>query len=174
MNGWGAGETHWGGYSQFMRTKAAHLLPLPPRFSTYEAMAIGTAGYTAMLCILKLVDHGVTPAHGPVLVTGATGGVGSFAVAMLSSMGYRTLACTGRKEEHAAYLESLGAAEVVDREILSGTFGLSPGQLGINRRLCATTYPHSVPLLQSAHSTPGHLAVPTSPLGCSPPLTSEM
>jgi len=118
LNGWGVGESHWGGLAQKARLNGDWLIPLPEAFTPAQAMAIGTAGYTAMLCILALERHGVTPDHGEVLVTGANGGVGSFAIALLSKLGYRVVASTGRVSEHE-YLEQLGAAEIIDRATLS-------------------------------------------------------
>jgi acrylyl-CoA reductase (NADPH) len=119
MNGWGAGETHWGGLAQKARVPAGHLIPLAAGITTRQAMAVGTAGYTAMLCVQALEQHGVAPGDGDVLVTGANGGVGSFAVAILAKRGYRVLASTGRPEE-AARLRELGGADVIDRQTLSG------------------------------------------------------
>jgi len=119
LNGWGLGETHMGAYSQLARVKGAWLIPLPEGFSSEEAMAIGTAGYTAMLSLLALERHGVTPEGGPVVVTGATGGVGSVAVALLAGLGYTVEAVTGRASE-ADYLKELGAAAIVDRGELTG------------------------------------------------------
>lgn len=119
VNGWGLGETHFGGYSERARVKADWLVPVPDAFSCADTMAIGTAGYTAMLCVLALEDHDVTPDKGPVIVTGASGGVGSVAVAVLAKLGYEVHASTGRTSE-ADYLKGLGAAEIVDREELSG------------------------------------------------------
>ena len=118
LTGWGVGETHWGGLAQKARLKGDWLVPLPAAFTPQQAMAIGTAGYTAMLCVLALERQGVTPASGDVLVTGAAGGVGSVAVAILAKLGYRVVASTGRPAE-AAYLNELGAAEIVDRATLS-------------------------------------------------------
>lgn len=118
LNGWGVGEGHWGGLAEKARVKGDWLVPMPGGMTPGEAMAIGTAGYTAMLCILALEEHGVTPADGEILVTGASGGVGSVAVAILSKLGYTVVASTGRLEE-TAYLKSLGAAEVVDRQQFS-------------------------------------------------------
>jgi acrylyl-CoA reductase (NADPH) len=118
LNGWGVGETHLGGYSQIARVKGDWLVPLPAGLSRAQAMAIGTAGYTAMLAVLALEAHEVTPAKGPVLVTGAAGGVGSVAVALLAKLGYTVAASTGRPEEET-YLKSLGAAEIVARQELS-------------------------------------------------------
>jgi acrylyl-CoA reductase (NADPH) len=118
LNGWGCGETHLGAYGGKTRVKGDWLVRLPETITTREAMAIGTAGYTAMLCVLALEDAGVTPDRGDVLVTGANGGVGSIAVAILSKLGYHVVAATGRPE-HAEYLHSLGAAEIIDRAQLS-------------------------------------------------------
>lgn len=118
LNGWGVGEGHWGGLAEKARVKGDWLVPMPAGMTPAEAMAIGTAGYTAMLCILALEEHGVTPADGEILVTGASGGVGSVAVAILSKLGYRVVASTGRLEE-TDYLKSLGAAEVLDRQQFS-------------------------------------------------------
>lgn len=118
LNGWGVGETHWGGLSQRARVSGDWLVRLPESLTAHDAMAIGTAGYTAMLCVMNLERQGTTPASGEVLVTGATGGVGSFAVSLLASLGYRVIASTGKKEE-AAFLQTLGAAEVIDRASLS-------------------------------------------------------
>jgi acrylyl-CoA reductase (NADPH) len=118
LNGWGLGESHWGGLAQKARVGGDWLLPIPDAFTARQAMAIGTAGYTAMLCVLALEEHEVSPDKGEVLVTGAAGGVGSFAVAILSKLGYQVAASTGRVEE-AGYLKSLGAAEIIDRAQLS-------------------------------------------------------
>lgn len=118
LNGWGVGEQHWGGLAQKARVKGDWLTPLPKGFTPRQTMAVGTAGYTAMLCILALERHGITPAHGDVLVTGASGGVGSFAIALLTHRGYRVVASTGRLKE-AEYLKQLGAVEVIDRASLS-------------------------------------------------------
>jgi len=118
LNGWGLGETHWGGLSQMARVKGDWLLHVPEGFDERQCMAIGTAGYTAMLCVLALEKHNVTSGKGEVLVTGATGGVGSFAVAILKTLGYTVAASTGRPEE-SDYLKALGATEIVDRAQLS-------------------------------------------------------
>ncbi|MBN6774410.1 oxidoreductase [Pseudomonas granadensis] len=118
LNGWGVGENHWGGLAQKARLNGDWLIPLPKAFTPAQAMAVGTAGYTAMLCILALERNGVTPAQGEVLVTGANGGVGSFAIALLSKLGYRVVASTGRMSEHE-YLQRLGASEIIDRATLS-------------------------------------------------------
>ena len=119
LNGWGTGETHWGGYAEKARVKGDWLLPLPNGLNSAQAMAIGTAGYTAMLALLALERHGLTPDRGPAVVTGAAGGVGSVAVAILKRNGWHVIASTGRREE-ADYLTGLGAAEVIDRNELSG------------------------------------------------------
>ncbi len=118
LTGWRVGESHWGGYAQKARVKGDWLVPLPDGLTAKRAMAIGTAGFTAMLAVMTLEDHGVTPASGEVLVTGAAGGVGSIAVAVLAKLGYQVTASTGRAETHA-YLKSLGAATVIDREELA-------------------------------------------------------
>lgn len=117
VNGWELSQTHHGGYAQKARVKGEWLIKIPEAFSTKDAMAIGTAGYTAMLCVLALERGGVTPARGSILVTGASGGVGSIAIAVLSNLGYRVVASTGRLEERE-YLHSLGAEEVIDRRTL--------------------------------------------------------
>lgn len=114
LNGWGVGENHWGGLAQKARVRGDWLVPLPAGLTTRQAMAIGTAGYTAMLCVLALERHGVTPPQGEILVTGASGGVGSVAIALLAGRGYTVVASTGRLDE-TSYLKSLGAADVVDR-----------------------------------------------------------
>ena len=119
LNGYGLSETHFGGYAQKARVKADWLVPLAGDMTTHDAMAIGTAGYTAMLCVMALEDHDVTPEKGPVLVTGAAGGVGSVAVAVLAHLGYEVIASTGREEE-ADYLKGLGASGIVPRADLSG------------------------------------------------------
>jgi acrylyl-CoA reductase (NADPH) len=117
--GWGMGETHLGAYAQKARVSGDWLVRLPEDMSTRDAMAIGTAGFTGMMGVLQLEKHGLTPKHGPVVVTGAAGGVGSVAIAVLSKLGYHVIASTGRMSE-AAYLRDLGAAEVIDRSELSG------------------------------------------------------
>ena len=118
LNGWGAGETHWGCLAQKARLKGDWLVRLPDGLTTRQAMAIGTAGYTAMLCALALAKQGVTKDQGDILVTGATGGVGSVAVSILSGWGFRVVASTGKADE-AAYLRSLGASDVIDRNEMS-------------------------------------------------------
>ena len=117
-NGWGLGEARWGLMSERARLQGDWLVKLPSAFSTRQAMAIGTAGYTAMLCVMALEKNGVTPASGEVLVTGATGGVGSVAIALLGKLGYSVVAATGKASEEA-YLKQLGAATVIDRTTLS-------------------------------------------------------
>ena len=114
LNGWGVGEGHWGGLAQKARLKGNWLVPLPAAFTPQQAMSIGTAGYTAMLCVLALERQGVKPSDGEIVVTGAAGGVGSVAIAVLSKLGYTVVAVSGRPEE-AAYLQGLGAAEVLER-----------------------------------------------------------
>ena len=118
-NGWGVGETQWGCMAEEARLKGDWLVKLPSAFSTRDAMAIGTAGYTAMLCVLALEDHGVKPSDGEVLVTGATGGVGSVAIAILSKLGYTVVAATGKMDPAGeAYLKNLGASSLADRSTL--------------------------------------------------------
>jgi acrylyl-CoA reductase (NADPH) len=119
LNGFGLSETHYGGYAEMARVKGDWLVPLPRAFTPAQAMAIGTAGYTAMLCVLALEDAGVTPDKGPVVVTGAAGGVGSVAVAVLAKLGFDVVASTGRSEEEA-YLKGLGAREIIPRSELGG------------------------------------------------------
>jgi acrylyl-CoA reductase (NADPH) len=118
LNGYGVGETHWGCLAQRARLSGDWLVPLPESLSTHDAMAIGTAGYTAMLSVLALEDAGVSPGSGDVLVTGASGGVGSVAIALLAKLGHRVVASTGKLDEDA-YLKGLGAAEVIDRASLA-------------------------------------------------------
>jgi acrylyl-CoA reductase (NADPH) len=118
LNGWGVGETHWGGLAQKACLNGDWLVPLPAAFSSRQAMAIGTAGYTASLCVEALLAHGVSPARGEVLVTGATGGVGSIAIALLARAGFSVVAATGKASEEA-YLRQLGASAVIDRAELS-------------------------------------------------------
>jgi acrylyl-CoA reductase (NADPH) len=118
LNGWGTGETHLGGYAEKARVKGQWLVRLPASMSPRQAMSIGTAGYTAMLAVMALERHGLTPAHGPVVVTGAAGGVGSVAIALLAKIGFQVAASTGRREE-ADYLKGLGATEIIDRNELS-------------------------------------------------------
>ncbi|MDH4171528.1 MAG: oxidoreductase [Acidimicrobiia bacterium] len=119
LNGWGVGESHWGGFAQKARVSGDWLVALPDTFSTQQAMAVGTAGYTSMLAVLALEEHDITPDRGPIVVTGSSGGVGSTAIAILGQLGYEVVASTGRPAE-ADYLRSLGAADVIDRAELSG------------------------------------------------------
>ena len=119
LNGWGVGETHHGGFAQKARVRGEWLIPLPQGMGARDAMAVGTAGYTAMLSVMALERHGITPDRGAVVVTGAAGGVGSVAVSILSRLGYHVVASTGRHAEHG-YLKELGAAEIISREELSG------------------------------------------------------
>lgn len=118
LNGWGVGEGHWGGLAQKARLNGDWLVPLPARFTPQQAMSIGTAGYTAMLCVLALERHGVKPGDGEIVVTGAAGGVGSVAIAVLSKLGYSVVAVTGRPDD-ADYLKQLGAVEILDRSQFS-------------------------------------------------------
>ncbi len=119
LNGWGVGETHYGAYAGRARVNGDWLVPLPDGMSARDAMAVGTAGYTAMLCVMALERHGINPERGPVVVTGAAGGVGSVAIALLAGQGHHVIASTGRASE-ADYLKELGASEIIDREELSG------------------------------------------------------
>jgi acrylyl-CoA reductase (NADPH) len=119
LNGWGIGETHLGAYAERARVKGDWLIPLPDGLTPAQAMAVGTAGYTSMLCVMALERHGLTPDRGPAIVTGAAGGVGSVAVTLLAQAGWHVIASTGRPEE-ADYLKGLGAAEIVERAELSG------------------------------------------------------
>ena len=119
LNGWDVGEKHWGGLAERARVSSEWLTGIPDAFSTYQAAAIGTAGYTAMLCVLTLEEHGIVPDSGPVLVTGAAGGVGSIAVAVLAKLGYEVIACSGRVDTEGEYLTGLGASELLDRATLA-------------------------------------------------------
>ncbi len=118
LNGWGVGEIHYGAYAGHARVNGDWLVPRPKSISARNAMAIGTAGYTAMLCVMALERHGMVPARGPVIVTGAAGGVGSVAISILSKLGFHVVASTGRAEEED-FLKGLGAAEIIDRNELS-------------------------------------------------------
>lgn len=118
LNGWGVGETHWGAYAGLARLSGDWLIPLPQGLTPQQAMGVGTAGYTAMLCVMALEAHGIAPGMGPVVVTGANGGVGSVAIAILARLGYQVIASTGRPQE-ADFLKSLGASEIIDRKELS-------------------------------------------------------
>ena len=120
LTGWRVGEAHWGGYAQKANVRADWLVPLPEGLDTRAAMAVGTAGFTAMLAVMALEDHGLEPGHGPVLVTGAAGGVGSVATAILANLGYEVAGVTGRPET-ADYLKSLGATQIVAREEINET-----------------------------------------------------
>jgi acrylyl-CoA reductase (NADPH) len=120
LTGWRVGEAHWGGYAQKARVKADWLVPLPEGLDTRQAMAVGTAGFTAMLSVMALEDHGLVPGNGPVLVTGAAGGVGSVGVAILAALGHEVAGVTGRPDT-ADYLKSLGATQIVAREELNET-----------------------------------------------------
>jgi acrylyl-CoA reductase (NADPH) len=122
LTGWGVGERHWGGFAQLARVKSDWLVPLPEGLSLKHAMAIGTAGFTAMLSVMALEAHGLTPSAGEVLVTGASGGVGSMAVALLARLGYTVVASSGRAGAQA-YLESLGARAILDRSVLTAPGG---------------------------------------------------
>jgi acrylyl-CoA reductase (NADPH) len=122
LTGWRVGETQWGGLAEKARVKGDWLVPLPEGMTTRQAMAIGTAGFTAMLAVMALEAHGVAPAAGDVLVTGAAGGVGSIAVAVLATLGYRVVASTGRRETHD-YLRGLGAAEIIERSSIAAPSG---------------------------------------------------
>ncbi|MGZ3402510.1 MAG: acrylyl-CoA reductase (NADPH) [Phenylobacterium sp.] len=119
LNGWGVGESHHGGYAQKARVKGDWLVQLPQSLTSAQAMAIGTAGYTAMLCVMALERQGITPDRGDILVTGASGGVGGVAIALLSKLGYRVIASTGRKAQETDYLTALGAQDIIDRAELS-------------------------------------------------------
>ena len=118
LNGWGVGETHWGAYAERARVDGDWLIKRPDGISAKQAMSIGTAGYTAMLCVMALESHQITPERGPIVVTGANGGVGSVAISILSKLGYHVIASTGRTDEEA-FLKELGATEIIDRNELS-------------------------------------------------------
>ena len=120
LNGWDVGESHWGGLAQKAKARPGWLTRLPDAFTTRQAAAVGTAGYTAMLSVLALEEHGITPDKGPIIVTGAAGGVGSVAVAVLAKLGYEVTASSGRVETEGDYLRFLGAAEVIHRDEFSG------------------------------------------------------
>jgi acrylyl-CoA reductase (NADPH) len=138
LTGWGVGERHWGGLAGLARVKGDWLVPLPEGLSAKEAMAVGTAGFTAMLAVMALEEQGVRPGDGEVAVTGAAGGVGSVAVHLLAKAGHRAVASTGRRDELEGYLKDLGAAEVVDRsaftEASKGPLASSAGPAGSTRR----------------------------------------
>ncbi|MEZ5230712.1 MAG: oxidoreductase [Acidimicrobiales bacterium] len=167
LNGWGAGET-WGAYAERARLSGDWLVPLPDGFTTRQAMIIGTAGYTAMLCVMALEDHGVTPDQGEVLITGAAGSVGNVAIAILSKLGYEVVASTGRLDE-ADYLTSLGAASTIDRNELS-----EPGRpLGRERWAGVVDAVGSHTLVNACATTkyPGHCGGLRSRTACRPPGT---
>lgn len=119
ITGWGMGETHWGGLAEFVRVPSDWIVPLPKDFTSLDSMIVGTAGLTAMLCVMALEDQGITPDQGEIVVTGASGGVGSFAVYFLSKLGYQVCASTGKEHEYP-YLQMLGATRILDRSYLSG------------------------------------------------------
>ncbi|MEO0411083.1 MAG: MDR family oxidoreductase [Pseudomonadota bacterium] len=116
VNGFGLSEVHWGGYTQRQRLDPDWIVKLPPAFTAEQAMAIGTAGYTAMLCVMALLDHGLTPSDGPIAVSGASGGVGSVAIMVLKKLGFDAIAISGRPEENKAHFTALGAADIAARE----------------------------------------------------------
>ena len=154
VNGWGIGEETFGGFSQRARVQGAWTIPVPKKFTTAQTMAIGTAGYTSMLSVLAIEEHGVTPESGPILVTGASGGVGSIAIALLSAQGYEVHASTGRTEE-AEYLTSLGASTIIDRQELSEQS---------NRPLMSTRWAGAIDAVGS-HTLANVLAT-IKPFGC--------
>ncbi|CAI8322744.1 MAG: Acrylyl-CoA reductase AcuI [Acidimicrobiales bacterium AG-410-I20] len=154
VNGWGIGEETFGGFSQRARVQGAWTIPVPKKFTTAQTMAIGTAGYTSMLSVLAIEEHGVTPESGPILVTGASGGVGSIAIALLSAQGYEVHASTGRIEE-AEYLTSLGASTIIDRQELSEQS---------NRPLMSTRWAGAIDAVGS-HTLANVLAT-IKPFGC--------
>ena len=154
LNGWDVGESHWGGLAQEARARPSWLTRLPDAFTTRQAAAVGTAGYTAMLCVLALEEHGVTPDKGPIIVTGAAGGVGSVAVAVLAKLGYEVTASSGRVETEGDYLRFLGAAEVVHRDEFSGDL----------RPLGSAKWAGAVDVVGSA--TLAHIISQTQPHGC--------
>ena len=142
LNGWGVGETHHGGYAGKARVGGDWLVKLPDAISTAQAMAIGTAGYTAMLCVMALERQGVTPDKGDILVTGAAGGVGSVAIALLAGLGYRVVASSGRKATEGDYLTGLGAADIVDRAEFAAP-GAAAGPRALGRRGRRGRQPHA-------------------------------
>lgn len=154
LNGWDVGEQHWGGLSQKARVRPEWLTSLPDAFTARQAATIGTAGYTAMLCVLELEQHDITPDSGPVLVTGAAGGVGSVAVAVLAKLGYQVVASSGRAETEGDYLRTLGATEVIGRDEFAGDV----------RPLAKTRWAGAVDVAGSA--TLAHVISQTQPYGC--------
>lgn len=155
LNGWDVGERHWGGLAERARVNADWLTAIPESFSTYQAAAIGTAGYTAMLCVMALEEHGITPDSAPVLVTGAAGGVGSVAVAVLSQLGYDVIASSGRVDSEGDYLRGLGATELLDRSELAEP---------VTRPLAKARWAGAIDVAGS-HTLANVLAA-TSPKGC--------
>ncbi|MGI9607128.1 MAG: MDR family oxidoreductase [Acidimicrobiales bacterium] len=155
LNGWDVGEKHWGGLAERARVSAEWLTPLPEEFSTYHAAAIGTAGYTAMLAVMALESHGLTPDDGPIVVSGAAGGVGSVAVALLAGLGFDVVASSGRIEAEGEYLRGLGASELLDRSELSAEGG---------RPLASTRWAGGIDVAGS-HTLANMLAA-TQPNGC--------
>ena len=154
LNGWDVGESHWGGLAQKARARPGWLTRLPDAFTTRQAAAVGTAGYTAMLCVLALEEHGVTPDKGPIIVTGAAGGVGSVAVAVLAKLGYEVTASSGRVETEGDYLRFLGASEVVHRDEFAGDL----------RPLGSAKWAGAVDVVGS--TTLAHIISQTQPHGC--------
>lgn len=154
LNGWDVGESHWGGLAQKAKARPGWLTRLPDAFTTRQAAAVGTAGYTAMLCVLALEEHGITPDKGPIIVTGAAGGVGSVAVAVLAKLGYEVTASSGRVETEGDYLRFLGAAEVIHRDEFSGDL----------RPLGSAKWAGAVDVVGS--TTLAHIISQTQPHGC--------
>ena len=154
LNGWDVGESHWGGLAQKAKARPGWLTRLPDAFTTRQAAAVGTAGYTAMLSVLALEEHGITPDKGPIIVTGAAGGVGSVAVAVLAKLGYEVTASSGRVETEGDYLRFLGAAEVVHRDEFSGDL----------RPLGSAKWAGAIDVVGS--TTLAHIISQTQPHGC--------
>ena len=154
LNGWDVGESHWGGLAQKAKARPGWLTRLPDAFTTRQAAAVGTAGYTAMLSVLALEEHGITPDKGPIIVTGAAGGVGSVAVAVLAKLGYEVTASSGRVETEGDYLRFLGAADVIHRDEFSGDL----------RPLGSAKWAGAVDVVGS--TTLAHIISQTQPHGC--------
>ena len=154
LNGWDVGESHWGGLAQKAKARPGWLTRLPDAFTTRQAAAVGTAGYTAMLSVLALEEHGITPDKGPIIVTGAAGGVGSVAVAVLAKLGYEVTASSGRVETEGDYLRFLGAAEVIHRDEFSGDL----------RPLGSAKWAGAIDVVGS--TTLAHIISQTQPHGC--------
>lgn len=154
LNGWDVGESHWGGLAQKAKARPGWLTRLPDAFTTRQAAAVGTAGYTAMLSVLALEEHGITPGKGPIIVTGAAGGVGSVAVAVLAKLGYEVTASSGRVETEGDYLRFLGAADVVHRDEFSGDL----------RPLGSAKWAGAIDVVGS--TTLAHIISQTQPHGC--------